>query len=60
MYVFVGDIGGSMGLFLGASLLSLCEMLDLVWTNLFKTKRPHSHKAMMVKPASLNHISGIH
>ncbi|VDI22294.1 Hypothetical predicted protein, partial [Mytilus galloprovincialis] len=41
------DIGGSMGLFLGASLLSLCELLDLIWINVFKTRKainwkPHS------------------
>ena len=28
-----GDVGGTMGLFIGGSLLTICELLDLVFLN---------------------------
>jgi hypothetical protein len=39
-----------MGLFLGASLLSLCELLDLIWTNVFKVEGNDAHRTVIVTP----------
>ncbi|XP_071161145.1 degenerin-like protein del-10 [Mytilus edulis] len=43
------DIGGSMGLFLGASLLSLCELLDLIWINVIKTRKVNSKEILVAE-----------
>lgn len=37
---FPGDIGGTMGLFLGASFLSVVEIVDFVFTHLTFAKPP--------------------
>lgn len=39
--LFVGDIGGSMGLFIGASMLTVLEVIDLILIQIpvFKTKK---------------------
>lgn len=40
LLVFVGDIGGSMGLFIGASVLSLFEIFDFLMSqSLMRTRR---------------------
>ncbi|CAC5415199.1 unnamed protein product [Mytilus coruscus] len=48
------DVGGSMGLFLGASLLSLCELLDLIWVNVFKTRKVNSREILVAECDNLH------
>lgn len=38
--IFTGDIGGTMGLFLGASFLSVVEIVDFIFTHLTFAKTP--------------------
>ena len=40
--VCIGDIGGSLGLFVGASVLTLFEMLDAIVVNFLKHRRQKS------------------
>ena len=51
---FSGEMGGYMGLLLGASVLTLCEILDLLLYNLFLKCMDHTHrsKATSVKSHS--------
>jgi hypothetical protein len=39
LFGFSGDIGGSLGLFIGASVISAFELLDLFLLNYFKKRR---------------------
>ena len=52
---FSGEMGGYMGLLLGASVLTLCEILDLLLYNLFVKCMDHTHrsKAISVKSHSV-------
>lgn len=36
-----GELGGNMGLFLGCSVLTICEFLDFLWELLLSKIRPH-------------------
>ena len=38
MWYFTGDIGGSLGLFVGASVISICELLDAFIHNFLKVQ----------------------
>ena len=40
---FVGEIGGSMGLFLGCSLLTICEFFDFLVSFLASRNRQTTH-----------------
>ena len=44
--LFSGDIGGSMGLFIGASMLTIVEIIDLVLsqTPIFAMEEDHKRK----------------
>ena len=39
-----GEVGGFMGLLVGASVLTLCELLDLIIYNLFLKCRDYRHR----------------
>jgi len=39
---FSGEFGGNMGLFLGCSILTLCEFIDFLWEVVMYRIRKHS------------------
>lgn len=48
--IFTGEIGGYMGLLMGCSCLTICEVLDLVLYNLVLRKIEHHMETAPTKP----------
>ncbi len=51
--VFVGEVGGLMGLMLGASVMTVCEVVDLfIYNGIIKFiyTRKHKNKKITVSP----------
>ena len=48
MFLLTGEVGGYMGLLIGASCLTLCEMLDLVLYNMIMKCVDHRDKLVRV------------
>ena len=40
-HLLLGELGGNMGLFLGCSILTICEFLDFLWEALMSKIRKH-------------------